>query len=99
MKKAKSDIKREPSAVTIGNLERELNNAHVRINDLVEARDRYLQLANERERRISELSNELAMVNNFRHANVCRLEETQAKLASTEQEYAGYRRAVADMKP
>lgn len=88
--------RREPSAVTIGNLELQNRNLEQRCADLMEARDRYLKLANGREQRIAELSRELAEEKSVHAVNMCHLEETQARLARVETHIEGYRMAVAD---
>lgn len=90
-------VRKEPASVTIGNLELQNRNLETRVADLVEARDRYLKLANERERRISELSHELSKAQTELMFVRGTRQETQAKLASTESEFKGYRQAIADM--
>lgn len=88
--------RREPASVTIGNLELQLRNATQRCNDLIAARDSYQRIAGEREQKIAELNRELAAERSNNFATGSMLQEAQAKLASTEQRFEGYRMHVAD---
>lgn len=91
--------RREPAAVTIGNLELQLKNAQQRCETLMKERDGYYREVREAHARISELSGQASQVSAERAEFAHRLEECQAKLASTEQRFDGYRQAIEDMLP
>lgn len=89
--------RKEASAVTIGNLERELHNREIRINDLIGARDdanrQCIRLLEES----ADLRHQLALKEVCTKADRCALEEAQVRLARTETHIEGYRMALADL--
>lgn len=87
----------EPASVTIGNLELQVRNLTTRCKDLVDARDGAARHVGVAECDIADLRSELALEQSNHHATKCMLQECQAKLASTEKAFSGYRRAVVDI--
>lgn len=101
MSKAKMVPPRKPKgeapSVTIANLERQVLNLTSRVEDVLRQRDQgtrdRLQMERERDEAIREREN-------MRHAERqmgYQLTECQAKLASTEQRFEGYRQAIEDI--
>jgi hypothetical protein len=82
-------------------MKREIHNRDVRINDLIEQRDRYQQLANLREQRIAEataeLTKELANERQCRKADVERAAAVEERYHTMHVEYRGYRQAIKDI--
>lgn len=94
----------ESARVTIGNLRNEIaallarvDQVNARYEDAVRMRDDWQRNAFASERGMKEAQQELVTQKAFSRANISRLEECQAKLASTEQRFEGYRQAVAEI--
>lgn len=98
MKKPKQvKTRKEPASVTIGNLELQNRNLEQRCADLMAARDNYQKLANQREIRIAELSDEVARERHVREVAVAQFDGEKAERRRIENEYVGYARAVRDI--
>jgi len=89
--------KGEPASVTIGNQRQEITTLTRRIQTLVMDRDSNYESARQWRDRAETAERALEVARQHKKADVARLEECQAKLASTEQRFEGYRQAVADM--
>ena len=89
----------EPAKVTIGVLERRCVELVSRIENLVAARDDATNLRQEMQRERDAAN--LARLEAQRNSHLFReqLNECQAKLASVEQRFEGYRMHVSDTKP
>ncbi len=101
MAKAKTLPPRKPRgeapSVTIGNLEWQVQTLTKRAEDLVTTRDDAFREMSRLGQEVGTLRNDVARETAFRKADVSRLEECQARLASTEQRFEGYRQAIEDI--